>query len=74
MNELIERLARETGLAFDDVANGLGTESTAEYRLEAFAKAVARECADMVAKKPHIFASNAACNSLDKAIRERFGL
>ena len=70
MNELIERLARETGLAFDDVANGLGTESTAEYRLEAFAKAVARECAEIADNTD----SDSAVWRVADTIRERFGI
>ena len=49
MNAHVEKMAREAGLAFDAVADGLGTESTAEYRLEAFAKAIAEDCAKLVA-------------------------
>jgi hypothetical protein len=63
MNELIERMAQECQLiGMRPHLDGIYAES-----LEAFAKAVARECADML----HMSISH---EDMAQAIRERFGI
>ncbi len=60
MNELIERLAREAGIYAH-------AQKNMNPHLEAFAKAVARECAEIVRINENPFTAA-------QAIRERFGL
>lgn len=63
MNELIERLAYQAGIVLSDSGLCIGHKD----ELEAFAKAVARECAEIAE----------VCDDTDQSyrvIRERFGL
>lgn len=69
MNELIERLAREAGFVNAPQENFYGDDLV----ISAFAKAVARECAE-IASDPAHFPVNGVSRSIPQAIRERFGL
>ncbi len=69
MNELIERLARKAGLTFVAYRAGewLNVHTATDLNVEAFAKLVARECAEIARTNDYPFATV-------QAIRERFGL
>lgn len=69
MNELIERLAREVGLGFVEYKLGewLNIHTATNLSVEAFARAVARECAEIAEHKY-------LAEEVNQTIRERFGL
>lgn len=69
MNELIERLAREAGLTFVAyrVGEWLNVHTATDLNVEAFAKAVARECAEIAEHKY-------LAEEVNQKIRERFDL
>lgn len=73
MNELIERLAREAGIRFTNFGSGnfIADGDFDESHLEAFAKAVALECANIA--EGHQYYLHPGKRPHDK-IRERFGL
>lgn len=62
MNELIERLARESGMLY-----GCLVKAPTVDDLEVFAKAVARECSEIARTTENPF-------SVSRVIRERFEL
>lgn len=67
MNELIERLAREAGIHFSPA---WGETWTGNKRIEAFAQAVARECAEIADQAD----GEKDCWLVAGRIKERFGL